>query len=131
MHHTAKGKIYYNDNSSINYCSYNYNNRLWCKPKFLCSEYGGDWSNGKCKGLSGEDKADYEDAVCDDPEDSAKYRKICGGLHFSIFYILDIIYLTNYNSRNYKKNSLDNMLKSIDRIENTNTYITNLDLISF
>jgi len=32
MHHTAKGKIYYNDNSSINYCSYNYNNRLWCKP---------------------------------------------------------------------------------------------------
>ena len=48
-------------------------------PKSLCSEYGGDWSNGKCKGLSGEDKADYEDAVCDDPEDSAKYRKICGG----------------------------------------------------
>ena len=48
-------------------------------PKSLCSEYGGDWSNGKCKGLSGEDKTDYEDAVCDDPEDSAKYRKICGG----------------------------------------------------
>lgn len=46
-------------------------------PKSLCSEQGGDWSNGKCKGLSGEDKADYEDAVCDDPEDSAKYRKIC------------------------------------------------------
>jgi hypothetical protein len=48
-------------------------------PISLCSENGGDWSNGKCKGLSGEDKADYEDAVCDDPEDSAKYRKICGG----------------------------------------------------
>ncbi|HEX6671250.1 MAG TPA: hypothetical protein VF084_03385 [Nitrososphaeraceae archaeon] len=47
-------------------------------PKSLCSEYGGDWSNGKCKGLSGDDKADYEDAVCDDPEDSEKYRKICG-----------------------------------------------------
>jgi hypothetical protein len=46
--------------------------------KSLCSNYGGDWSNGKCKGLSGEDKADYEDAVCDYPEDSAKYRKICG-----------------------------------------------------
>lgn len=48
-------------------------------PKSLCSDYGGDWSNGKCKGLSGEDKTDYEDAVCDEPEDSAKYRKICGG----------------------------------------------------
>jgi hypothetical protein len=30
------------------------------------------------KSLSGEDKADYEDAVCDNPEDAAKYRKICG-----------------------------------------------------
>ena len=37
-------------------------------PKSLCFEYGGDWSNGKCKGLSGEDKADYEDGCVTIPE---------------------------------------------------------------
>lgn len=38
--------------------------------------------NGECKFPHGnkgeEDKAAYEDYVCDDPEDSKKWRKICG-----------------------------------------------------
>ena len=47
------------------------------KAKEYCSDYGGEWNNGKCKIEDKEDKADYEDDVCDDPKDSKKYKKIC------------------------------------------------------
>jgi Na+/H+-translocating membrane pyrophosphatase len=47
------------------------------KAKEYCSDYGGEWDNGKCKIEDDEDKADYEDDVCDDAEDSKKYKKIC------------------------------------------------------
>ena len=38
------------------------------------------------------------------------------------------IILMDYNSRNYRKKFSDNNLKTIYKIENTNTYNTNLDL---
>ncbi len=47
------------------------------KAKELCSEYDGEWDNGKCKIKDDEDKADYEDDLCDDPKDTKKYKKIC------------------------------------------------------
>lgn len=47
------------------------------KAKELCSEYDGEWNNGKCKIKDDEEKADYEDDLCDDPKDNKKYKKIC------------------------------------------------------
>jgi hypothetical protein len=46
------------------------------KAKELCSEYDGEWDNGKCIIKDDEDKADYEDDLCDDPKDTKKYKKI-------------------------------------------------------
>jgi hypothetical protein len=47
------------------------------KAKELCSEYDGEWDNGKCKIKDDEGKVDYEDDLCDDPKDTKKYKKIC------------------------------------------------------
>ena len=47
------------------------------KAKDLCSQYDGQWNNGKCKIKNDEDKTDYEDELCDDPKDTKKYSKIC------------------------------------------------------
>ena len=57
-----------------------YNNkRLWCIPNLhVQARQYGEWENGRCKGLSSSDKADYEDPVCDEPQDAAQYRKTCG-----------------------------------------------------
>jgi hypothetical protein len=46
------------------------------KAKDLCSQYDGEWNNGKCKIKNDEDKTDYEDELCDDPKDTKKYPKI-------------------------------------------------------
>jgi hypothetical protein len=45
----------------------------------LCSQYDGEWSNGKCKIKNDEDKTDYEDELCDDAKDTKKYAKTCKG----------------------------------------------------
>jgi hypothetical protein len=47
------------------------------KAKNLCSQYDGEWNNGKCKIKNDEDKTDYEDELCDDAKDTKKYPKIC------------------------------------------------------
>jgi hypothetical protein len=47
------------------------------KAKDLCSQYDGEWNNGKCKIENDDDKTDYEDELCDDAEDTKKYPKIC------------------------------------------------------
>jgi hypothetical protein len=49
------------------------------KAKDLCSQYDGEWNNGKCKIKNDDDKTDYEDELCDDPKDTEKYAKICKG----------------------------------------------------
>ena len=49
------------------------------KAKDLCSQYDGEWNNGKCKLKNNDDKTDYEDELCDDPKDTEKYAKICKG----------------------------------------------------
>lgn len=46
------------------------------KAKDLCSQYDGEWNNGKCKIKNDEDKTDYEDELCDDVKDT---KKICKG----------------------------------------------------
>lgn len=45
------------------------------KAKDLCSQYDGEWNNGKCK-IKNEDKTDYEDELCDNVKDT---KKICKG----------------------------------------------------
>ena len=47
------------------------------KAKDLCSQYNGEWNNGKCKIKCEEDKTDYEDELWNDPKDTKKYPKIC------------------------------------------------------
>ncbi|MDW3605415.1 MAG: hypothetical protein QOK67_10270 [Nitrososphaeraceae archaeon] len=47
------------------------------KAKDLCSQYDGEWNNGKCKIKNDDDKTDYEDELCDDAKDTKKYPKIC------------------------------------------------------
>ena len=47
------------------------------KAKELCSEYDGEWDNGKCIIKDDEDKEDYEDDLYDDHKDTKKYKKIC------------------------------------------------------
>ena len=49
------------------------------KAKDLCSQYDGEWNNGKCKLKNDEDKTAYEDELCDDAKDTEKYAKICKG----------------------------------------------------
>jgi len=49
------------------------------KAKDLCSQYDGEWNNGKCKIKNDEDKTDYEDELCDDHKDTKKYTKIWKG----------------------------------------------------
>lgn len=50
--------------------------------KEACINHDEKWKNGECKFPNGnkgeEDKAAYEDYICDDPEDLKKWRKICG-----------------------------------------------------
>ncbi len=50
--------------------------------KEACINHDEKWRNGECKfphdNKGEEDKAAYEDYVYDDPEDSKKWRKICG-----------------------------------------------------
>ena len=45
------------------------------KAKELCSEYDGEWDNGKCKIKDDEGKVDYEDDLCDDPKDTKNTKK--------------------------------------------------------
>jgi hypothetical protein len=47
------------------------------KTKELCSEYDGEWDNGKCKIKDDNDETDFEDELCDDEKDTKKYKKIC------------------------------------------------------
>jgi hypothetical protein len=47
------------------------------KAKELCSEYDGEWDNGKCKIKDDNDETDFEDELCDDEKDTKKYNKIC------------------------------------------------------
>lgn len=49
------------------------------QAKDLCSQYDGDWNNGKCKIKKNEDKTYYEDELCDDAKDTKKYANICKG----------------------------------------------------
>ena len=42
------------------------------KAKELCWEYNGEWNNGRCKIKDDEEKADYEDDLCDYPKDTKK-----------------------------------------------------------
>lgn len=48
------------------------------KAKELCPDYNGEWNDdkNKCEIDDDDDRTEYEDALCDDPEDSEKY-KIC------------------------------------------------------
>jgi len=47
------------------------------KAKELCSDYDGEWDNGKCKIEDNKDETDFEDELCDDAKDTKKYPKIC------------------------------------------------------
>ena len=49
--------------------------------KEACINHDEKWKNDECKfphGNKGEEDKAYEDYVCDDPEDSKKWRKISG-----------------------------------------------------
>ena len=47
------------------------------KAKDLCSQYDGEWNNGKCKIKDDKDKTDFEDELCDNKKDAKKYEEIC------------------------------------------------------
>ncbi len=49
------------------------------KPKEYCKDYGGEWNNNKakCEIEDDEERTYYEDDVCDDPDDSLRYPKVC------------------------------------------------------
>jgi hypothetical protein len=49
------------------------------KPKEYCKDYGGEWNDDKekCEIEGDEERTYYEDDVCDDPDDSDRYPKIC------------------------------------------------------
>jgi hypothetical protein len=47
------------------------------KAKELCSEYDGEWNNGKCKIKNDKDETDFEDELCDNKKDAKKYKEIC------------------------------------------------------
>ena len=48
-------------------------------PKKACPNYGGEWNDKKeiCQIEDDEEKTAYEDYVCEEPEDSDRYPKIC------------------------------------------------------
>jgi hypothetical protein len=48
------------------------------KAKELCPDYSGEWNDDKneCEIDDDDERTEYEDALCDDPEDSKKYE-IC------------------------------------------------------
>jgi len=49
------------------------------KPKEYCKDYGGEWNDkkGECEIEDDEERTYYEDDVCDDPDDSLRYPKVC------------------------------------------------------
>ena len=47
------------------------------KAKELCSDYDGEWDNGKCKIEDNKDEKDFEDELCEDKKDAKKYEEIC------------------------------------------------------
>jgi hypothetical protein len=49
------------------------------RPEKACPNYGGEWDDKReiCKIEDDEEKAAYEDYVCDDPDASNRYPKIC------------------------------------------------------
>lgn len=51
------------------------------KDKKACSNYDGEWNKkkGKCEfdKDQAEDKAAYEDYICDDPKEAKHYPKVC------------------------------------------------------
>jgi hypothetical protein len=51
----------------------------YSRPEKACPNYGGEWDNEKeiCKIEDDDEKAAYEDYVCEEPEDSDRYPKIC------------------------------------------------------
>jgi len=55
------------------------NNKEENKPKEFCKDYGGEWNEGKekCEIEDDEERTYYEDDVCDDPDDSLRYPKVC------------------------------------------------------
>ena len=46
------------------------------KDEEICSNYDGEWNDkkNKCEIGDDEEKAAYEDALCDDPKDSEKFE---------------------------------------------------------
>ncbi len=48
-------------------------------PEKVCPDYDGQWDDEKgiCKIEDEEEKAAYEDYICEEPEDSDRYPKIC------------------------------------------------------
>ena len=55
-------------------------------PEKACPNYGGEWNDKKeiCKVEDDEEKAAYEDYVCEEPEDSDRYPKICKPCYLKI-----------------------------------------------
>ncbi len=49
------------------------------KPKEYCKDYGGEWNDKKdaCEIENKDKRTYYEDDVCDDPDDSLRYPKVC------------------------------------------------------
>ena len=49
------------------------------KPKEYCKEYEGEWDDNKekCEIEDEDERTYYEDDVCDDPDDSLRYPKVC------------------------------------------------------
>jgi hypothetical protein len=48
-------------------------------PEKVCPDYDGQWDDQKeiCKIEDEEEKAAYEEYICEEPEDSDRYPKIC------------------------------------------------------
>jgi len=57
----------------------NDDNKEQNKPKEYCKDYGGEWNDDKekCEIEDDEERTYYEDDVCDDPNDSLRYPKVC------------------------------------------------------
>jgi hypothetical protein len=57
----------------------NEDNKEQNKPKEHCKDYGGEWDDDKekCEIEDDEERTYYEDDVCDDPDDSLRYPKVC------------------------------------------------------
>lgn len=68
-------------NNGFSSIVYSYRKKDKQDLKEACINHDEKWKNDECKfphGNKGEEDKAYEDYVCDDPEDSKKWRKICG-----------------------------------------------------